>query len=180
MSTNVCLQRKDVLLTAVSTEAARQCLEVVYVYGSEIESALVVCACIRQACGLEESDLSLFDDEQLRVFTRAFGLTTRMVGFDALKVDELINELEISALTSGVANLFWDTLAAAVGDAEPQEADSRMISIFRALRGGNHLQMIETKKVRRATKARIEKAILEERQAQVEHKVAATKPTFWR
>ncbi len=158
------LRRKDVQLSQGSAEAARSCLEAGYVLGLGIEASLALCAGIRESAGLESADTSMFEDELLRVLYRAQALASPMKGHDALHAEKLIDELERIALTSDGAGRIWDSLAAAVGDAEPSEADPRVIGIFRALRNRNALHDTPLRKSPRPSLSKRMDAIRAERE----------------
>ena len=158
------IKRQDIRLTSTSLAAARQCLEVTYVVGGGVEAALALCAGLRDSCGIENADESMFEGDVVRILYRAGGFTIPMTGFDALKVEKLLDELERIALSNHGVDRIWDSLAATVGDAEPSDADLRVIAIFRALRDGNALADIEPQRSPRPSKTKREAAILQERE----------------
>jgi hypothetical protein len=158
------LRRSDVKLTAASANAARQCLEVYYTTSSEVEAALAVCAGIREAAGIEDLDFDRFDDDVLRLLGRSLGLAVMIRSLERLKVEKVIDELERRCLDPEGASAMWNTLAAAVGDAEPAEVDPRILAIFRALRGGRALLEIKTANVKRPSREECDRAVASERQ----------------
>jgi hypothetical protein len=106
----------------------------------------------------------MFEEDVQRLLHRSRGFTNGVVGFGALKAEKLLDELERLSLTEKGQNAIWDSLAAAVGDSDPFDADLRIISIFRALRGGTSLVEIEPRRSPRPSKAKRLECIAEERE----------------
>lgn len=172
------IRRQDVRLSQSSLAAARQCLEAGYIVGMGTEATLALCAGVRDACGIEAADETMFEEDVARILYRAMSFTRGMAGFEALKAEKLVDELERLAMSGDGQDRIWDSLAAAVGDAEPSEANLRVIAIFRALRGGNAMEEIEPQKSPRPSKAKRTEAILKEREAARVRRETSTLPDF--
>lgn len=157
------IRRQDVRLSQTSLVAARQCLEAGYVVGMGAEATLALCSGIREACGIETSE-TMFEGDVVRILYRAMSFSSGMAGFEALKAEKLLDEMERIALSKDGPDRIWDSLAAAAGDADPSEADLRVIEIFQALRGGKAMEEIEPQKSPRPSVAKRTEAILKDRE----------------
>lgn len=156
--------KKDIRLSNGSLAAARECLQASYIVRSGVEASLALCTGIRYACGLDQIDESLFEEDATRIMYCALPLATSMVGVNALIADKLIDELERISITPNGPDRIWNSLAAAVGDAEPSDADLRVISIFKALKGGHAIANIEPQKSPRPSENKRREAIAVERE----------------